>query len=119
MLRGGGGGGTNTGFLSQMLTKVPQFSGEISTWSDFVSRFKKYLEMVQEVEFGGRVIPARIKEYLLMESMDADNRSILQAKYDKGLGFDELWGDLEKRYEVDTVEYYRKKLEGLEMPLGG
>ena len=40
MLRGSGPAGGNTGFLSQMLTKVPQFSGEISTWPDFVSRFR-------------------------------------------------------------------------------
>ena len=120
MLRGGGGRGTGAGALANLLVKnIPQFSGEISAWSDFVSRWNRYISNVQGIETGGNDLPDDIKVTLLLQTMDADNHSILQAKVDKGLGFQELWGDLEKRFEIDTVEYYRNKLEALEMPLGG
>ena len=97
--------------------ETPVYSGRMSDWRDFVSEWNRYIAVNEELS--QKKMPESIKIMFFLQALDEGNRGIARARFDQGQTFRDVWLELERRCEGDTVEYHRRKWQAIELPLEG
>ena len=93
-------GGDEGAALAPMLAiwrniQTPSFSGEMGEWMDFVTQWRRYVDLVEDSQW--KKLSDNLKLEILASCLDSDNAIIIRAKISHGQTFAEIWADLDRR----------------------